>query len=51
MIPHVSYASTREAIDNAASIVVVIDDDISVRESLELLVTTAGWEVEGFASA
>lgn len=33
------------------SIVFVVDDDISVRESLELLIGTAGWHPELFASA
>ena len=32
-------------------IVFVLDDDISVRESLELLIRTAGWRAETFASA
>jgi FixJ family two-component response regulator len=32
-------------------IVFVVDDDVSVRESLELLVRTAGWQPETFASA
>lgn len=32
-------------------IVFVVDDDISVRESLELLIRVAGWQVETFASA
>jgi len=32
-------------------IVFVVDDDISVRESLELLITYAGWRVETFGSA
>ncbi|HMJ26530.1 MAG TPA: response regulator [Pyrinomonadaceae bacterium] len=32
-------------------IVFVVDDDISVRESLELLVKFAGWQPEKFASA
>ena len=32
-------------------VVFVVDDDISVRESLELLIKTAGWRVETFASA
>src|SRR5438876_8307150 len=32
-------------------IVFVVDDDISVRESLELLVKLAGWQPETFASA
>jgi len=31
-------------------IVFVIDDDISVRESLELLIQTAGWQPETFVS-
>ena len=35
----------------APSIVFVVDDDISVRESLELLVRTAGWQPETFESA
>jgi FixJ family two-component response regulator len=32
-------------------IVFVVDDDISVRESLELLIKFAGWRAETFASA
>lgn len=32
-------------------IVFVVDDDISVRESLELLIKTAGWRPETFAAA
>jgi len=32
-------------------IVFVVDDDISVRESLELLIQSAGWQPETFASA
>src|SRR5262245_46013246 len=32
-------------------IVFVVDDDISVRESLELLIASAGWRPETFASA
>jgi FixJ family two-component response regulator len=31
--------------------VFVVDDDISVRESLELLIRTSGWQPETFASA
>ena len=34
-----------------APVVFVVDDDISVRESLEALITYAGWQVETFASA
>ena len=36
---------------HAAPIVFVVDDDISVRESLELLIRCAGWQPETFASA
>ncbi len=32
-------------------VVFVVDDDVSVRESLELLIRVAGWEPEMFASA
>ncbi|MDM0022281.1 response regulator transcription factor [Variovorax saccharolyticus] len=32
-------------------IVFVVDDDISIRESLELLIRCVGWVPEGFASA
>jgi FixJ family two-component response regulator len=32
-------------------VVFVVDDDISVRESLELLIQAAGWEVRLFASS
>ena len=34
-----------------APIVFVVDDDVSVRESLELLIESAGWRPETFASA
>jgi FixJ family two-component response regulator len=44
-------ASRLMIMPNVTSIVFVVDDDISVRESLELLVTTAGWQPETFASA
>jgi FixJ family two-component response regulator len=36
---------------HATSIVWVVDDDVSVRESLELLVRNAGWQPETFESA
>jgi len=35
---------------DVGSIVFVVDDDVSVRESLELLIRTAGWHPETFAS-
>jgi len=36
---------------NAIPIVFVVDDDVSVRESLEGLIQSEGWAVETFASA
>src|SRR6266446_7839249 len=36
---------------HVTSIVFVVDDDVSVRESLELLIRAAGWQPETFASA
>src|SRR5712691_8208682 len=36
---------------HATPIVFVVDDDISVRESLELLIRNAGWQPETFESA
>src|SRR5215471_7331180 len=36
---------------SAAPIVFVVDDDISVRESLELLIQNEGWRPKSFASA
>jgi FixJ family two-component response regulator len=36
---------------SATPIVFVVDDDVSVRESLELLIRCAGWQVETFSSA
>ena len=51
--------STREPNDRSnvpsdskpGPIVFIVDDDVSVRESLELLIQTAGWQPETFASA
>jgi FixJ family two-component response regulator len=39
------------AMPDVTSIVFVVDDDVSVRESLELLIRTAGWQPETFESA
>jgi FixJ family two-component response regulator len=36
---------------HAIPIVFVVDDDVSVRESLELMISFAGWQPETFASA
>ncbi len=35
----------------ATPVVFVVDDDVSVRESLEALIATAGWRTKTFASA
>ncbi len=37
--------------DDTTPIVFVVDDDISVRESLELLIKHAGWRPRTFPSA
>jgi FixJ family two-component response regulator len=42
---------TTASLASANGMVFVVDDDISVRESLEPLIKTAGWESETFASA
>ena len=39
------------AMPDVTSLVFVVDDDVSVRESLELLMRAEGWQVETFASA
>src|SRR6185295_16640759 len=36
---------------DVTSIVFVVDDDVSVRESMELLIRAAGWQPETFPSA
>jgi FixJ family two-component response regulator len=43
--------SRTAAASRAAPVVFVVDDDVSVRESLELLIACAGWRAETFASA
>ena len=47
----IEHEMGRSTIPPAKSIVFVVDDDISVRESLELLIHAAGWHPELFASA
>lgn len=47
---HMSSASPSPVSDQTP-IVFVVDDDISVRESLELMISFAGWRPETFASA
>src|SRR6266853_3229467 len=46
-----SGESSPSPFSGATPIVFVVDDDISVRESLELLIRCAGWQAETFASA
>ena len=41
----------RTPMSPASPVVFVVDDDVSVRESIELLIRCAGWQVEIFASA
>jgi FixJ family two-component response regulator len=45
-----TYSKTSRA-STVAPIVFVVDDDISVRESLELLIESEGWRPETFVSA
>ena len=47
---HADEVEGRQMSD-VTSIVFVVDDDVSVRESLELLIRAAGWQPETFASA
>jgi FixJ family two-component response regulator len=42
---------SRSPMSHATPTVFVVDDDVSVRESLELLIRCAGWQPETFASA
>jgi FixJ family two-component response regulator len=52
---HSIHAPDRDSnsarVSQAAPIVFVVDDDLAMRESLEGLIHTAGWESEVFASA
>src|SRR5262245_5789247 len=48
----VAAASLESAVmEPATPVVFVVDDDVSVRESVELLIRAAGWQVETFPSA
>jgi len=46
-----SHKSRPSPVSRATPIVFVVDDDISVRESLESLIRFAGWQPQTFASA
>src|SRR5215469_2152774 len=52
---HVAYPRERQLglarMPSSSPIVFVVDDDISVRESLELLIQSQGWQPELFESA
>jgi len=45
------WPSAIDTMPDAPAFVFVVDDDVSVRDSLELLIRTAGWQPEIFASA
>src|SRR5712675_1107512 len=45
------HQSRSSPMSHATPVVYVVDDDVSVRESLEALIRCAGWEPETFASA
>ena len=47
----VGHESGSSNMSHAVPIVFVVDDDVSVRESLELLIRCEGWQPETFASA
>lgn len=46
-----AQARSKHSSKESAPVVFVVDDDISVRESLELLIGTQGWRPETFVSA
>jgi DNA-binding NtrC family response regulator len=47
----IGHELTTPFVSQVAPVVFVVDDDVSVRESLELLIRCAGWEAETFSSA
>lgn len=46
-----SHASSSLSVSHGAPIVFVVDDEVSVRQSLESLIDSAGWQPQTFASA
>jgi FixJ family two-component response regulator len=53
MMPTIQRRAGAEAAGalDATPVVFVVDDDVSVRESIELLIQSAGWRCETFSSA
>ena len=51
MVQHSPFIMARAETPRTTPIVFVVDDDISVRESLELLISCEGWQPETFSSA
>ncbi|MGA7459740.1 MAG: response regulator, partial [Candidatus Korobacteraceae bacterium] len=49
--PALSNGMQLSPMSQVKPIIFVVDDDISVRESLELLIGSKGWQVETFVSA
>lgn len=47
----VGHAAGASPMSNATPVVFIVDDDVSVRESLELLIRNEGWQPETFATA
>ena len=44
-------AAAPPGFDDVTPVVFIVDGDCAVRQSLELLIRTAGWDAEPFASA
>src|SRR5258708_6213365 len=51
MYPQSAPGARSSRMSHSTPIVFVVDDDASVRESLEMLIGSAGWQAETFASA
>ena len=51
MPTHLAAVPMSASISHETPVVFVVDDDVSVRESLELLISSVGWQPETFESA
>ena len=49
--PSAAARATAAAAATASALVFVVDDDVSVREALELMIKSAGWQPETFVTA